>query len=656
MKQLYDLIAYHRDLYYQKQQPELSDESYDALEKELKELELQYPQYKVQISPIQTVGGYADVLFETVQHTIPQWSFNNAFSKQDIIDFDKRVKNFLYKELEKQVEVEYMCELKIDGLKIVLEYKDGKLMRAATRGDGIVGENVTANVLQIQDIPATISESKSIIVEGEVYMTRAQFEYINQDLLKKEEKLYANPRNLASGTLRQLNQDIVKNRKLSIFVYDLADAPFEIPTQKQELEYLEKVKLPVSKNRALCNSVEEIMQFWETWNTKRDTHPFDIDGIVIKVNKKEYQDILGHTGKAPRYAIALKFKAQEVTTIVEDIVFQVGRTGIITPVAHLASVEVAGSIVSRATLHNEDEIKRLDIRIGDTVVLKKAGDVIPKIMQVVKELRPKNAKAFIFPKKIKQCGGDGSIERIPGEVAYRCVDKSSFELQKRKLYYFVSKTGFDIEHMGPKVIDLLLEHNLIQTPADIFTLQRGDVEVLPRFGQKSVDNLFASIEKSKHITFARCLTALSIDGVGEETALLLADTFHTFNNIQKASLEDIQHIHGIGGVVAESIIDWFARKDNQKMLEELLLHIILEKEKQSSQKLKGQSFVFTGTLHTITREQGKKIVKQNGGQTPSTVSNKTTYLVAGDDAGSKLNRAKELRVKIITEGEFLNLI
>ncbi|MEN9921108.1 MAG: hypothetical protein RLZZ517_86 [Candidatus Parcubacteria bacterium] len=656
MKKLYNLIVYHRDLYYQKQSPEISDEAYDALEKELKDFEKDFPEFKQKISPTQTVGGFADVLFDSVTHKVPQWSFNNAFSKEDIIDFDKRVKNFIYKELEREVSVEYVTELKIDGLKIVIEYQEGKLIQAATRGDGVVGENVTANILQIKDIPHTISEKRNIIVEGEVYMTRTQFNKINAELEKRGEKTYANPRNLASGTLRQLDQKMVRERGLSAFIYDLADAPFEIETQEKELQYLESIGLPVSKHRKVCTSVEQVMKFWEEWNSKRNKNQFDIDGTVLKVNKKEYQDAIGYTGKAPRFAIALKFKAEEVTTIVEDIAFQVGRTGIITPVAHLKPVLVSGSTVSRATLHNEDEIKRLDVRIGDTIILKKAGDVIPKIIQVVQELRPKGVKPFVFPKKIPQCGGDGSIERIPGEVAYRCVEKDSYELQRRKLHYFVSKVAFDIENMGPKVIDVLLEENLIQTPVDIFTLEKGDLLNLPRFGEKSVNNIFDSIEKAKKISFARCITALSITGVGEETAVLLAEKFKNFSNLQKASVDEIESIRGIGTVVAQSIKDWFEDEDNSKMLSELLKHVDIIQEKKLSSKLEGKTFVFTGSLHTISRDQGKKLVKDNGGDVSSTVSKKTDFVVAGDDAGSKLQKAEKLGIKIITEEEFLKML
>ena len=653
---LHELVRYHRDLYYQKQNPEISDEAYDSLEKELKGLEEKFPEFVKKNSPVNTVGGFADTLFTSVEHKVPQWSFNNAFSKEDILDFDKRVKNFLYKDLEKHVDVEYFTELKIDGLKIVLEYQDGKLVQATTRGDGKVGEDVTANVLQIRDVPHTILEKKNIIVEGEIYMTRKQFEHINSELEKIGEKVYANPRNLAAGTLRQLNQEMVKARKLSAFIYDLAYAPFEIKNQKAELEYLESVGFAVSKHRKLCKNIEEVMNFWTTWNSKRNSYDFDIDGTVLKVNKKEFQDSLGYTGKAPRFAIALKFEAQEVTTVVEDIAFQVGRTGVITPVAHLTPVVVSGSTVSRATLHNEDEIKRLDVRIGDTVILKKAGDVIPKILKVVLELRPKKTKPFIFPNKIPQCGGDGSIERIPGEVAYRCVDKNSYELQRRKLHYFVSKTGFDIEDMGPKVIDVLLQENLIQTPVDIFTLKKGDILALPRFGEKSVDNMFKSIEKSKEVTLARCITALSIDSVGEETAELLAQNFKNFEEIYSATVSDFEKIHGIGSIVAQTIYDWFSNSQNKKMLNELLSYISIKKENKQSNKLFGKTFVFTGSLEKISRDQAKKITKDNGGSVSSTVSKNTDFVVAGDEAGSKLENAKKLGVKVISEEEFLKLI
>lgn len=656
IKKLRALITYHRDLYYQKQEPEISDEAYDALERELASLEREFPDLSTG-SPLSRVGGSADTLFASVEHKVPQWSFNNAFSQQDILDFDTRIKNFLKKDFEKEVKVDYVTELKIDGLKIVIEYVDGVLFQATTRGDGRVGEDVTANVKEISDIPHIISEKRNIIVEGEIYMTRKQFLKINTELEKREEKPYANPRNLAAGTLRQLDQEAVRERKLSAFIYDLAYAPFDIATQHEELEYLESIGLPVSKHRKVCSDIDQVMEFWSIWNAQRESYDFDIDGTVLKVDRKEFQDSLGYTGKAPRFAIALKFQAQEVTTVVENIAFQVGRTGVITPVAHLKPVVVAGSTVSRATLHNEDEIRRLDIRIGDTVILKKAGDVIPKIVKVLVELRPPHTKAFIFPSKIAECGGDGSIERVPGEAAYRCVDKGSYELQRRKLHYFVSKSAFDIEDMGPKVIDVLLRENIIQNPADIFSLQKGDLISLPRFGEKSVDNLLSSIQKSKHITLARCITALSIDGVGEETAELLAKKFKDFKALRNASVSEIEEIHGIGSVVAQAVVTWFTHPQNKKMLDELLEHVTIQKEKNTiSNALSGKSFVFTGSLLTITRDQGKKMVKDNGGSVVGSVSKKTDYIVAGDEAGSKLDKAKQLGVPILTETEFLQLL
>jgi DNA ligase (NAD+) len=414
--------------------------------------------------------------------------------------------------------------------------------------------------------------------------------------------------------------------------------------------------MPVSKYRKLCRSIDNAISFWKSSAAKRASFDFDIDGTVIKVDKREYQEALGYTGKAPRFAIALKFQAEEVTTVVEDIVFQVGRTGVITPVAHLVPVLVAGSTVSRATLHNEDEIKRLDIRIGDTVILKKAGDVIPKIIQVVKELRPKGTKEFIFPNKIPQCGGDGSIERIPGEAAYRCVDRGSYELQRRRLHYFASKAAFDIEHMGPKVLDVLLQENLIQTPVDIFTLEKGDLLALPRTGEKSVERLLASIEKAKTVSFARVITSLSIDGVGEETAELLTKHFKDFGELIDASPDKLENIHGIGSVVADSIVSWFADRSNRKMVSDLLEHISIVKEKASSSKLSGKTFVFTGTLDKISRDEGKRLVKENGGSISSSVSKATDYVVVGEEAGSKLDKALQLGVAVLTESEFLKMV
>jgi DNA ligase (NAD+) len=659
IEKLREVINYHRDLYYVKNKPQISDEEYDSLEKELLKLEKEYPELKTENSPTIKVGGFADKLFEEVKHKVPQWSFNNAFDEEDIKDFDERVKRILRSVRRADEKVLYMCELKIDGLKIVLEYQDGKLIQAATRGDGEVGENVTENIFQIKSVPKEISFKENLIVEGEVYLSKKEFERLNLDLANKGGEQYANPRNLASGTLRQLDSQIVRERNLSVFIYDVALIEGEeLETQQEELNFLEKLGFPVNKERELVANIEGVLKYWNKNNERRHKFEYEVDGIVLKVNEKKFQDTLGFTSKAPRFAIAFKFKAEEVMTKVLHIDFQIGRTGIITPVAKLEPVKVAGSTVSRATLHNEDEIKRLDVRVGDTVVLKKAGDVIPKIVKVVKELRPKNSKVFVFPKKIEGCGGDGSIERISGEAFWRCKQKGSFEVQRRRLHYFTSKAAFDIEHLGPKNIDLLLENNLIQTPADIFTLQKGDLLALPRFAEKSVDNLLASIEKSREVTLSRFITALSIDGVGEETAILIAKRFGSIEKIKSAKVEEMELIHGIGETVAKSVYDWFHDENHLHMLDNLLnqVKIIRQPTTDNRQLLKDKVFVLTGGLETLSRDEAKKLIRDFGGEISSSVSKNTDFVVAGNDAGSKLDKARDLGVKILDEKEFLKII
>lgn len=652
------LIQFHRDLYYVKDAPEITDEEYDSLERELSNLENNYPEFKTSDSPSVTVGGSVSKLFEDVKHKVPQWSFGNAFDEKDIREFDARINRMLEKELDKKVIPQYTCELKIDGLKIVVEYQNGKLVQAATRGDGKVGENVTENILQISDVPKKIAEKNNLIVEGEVYLSKKQFEKINRGLAAGGGQPYANPRNLAAGTLRQLDSAKVKDRKLSFFTYDIALIEGqEINSQIKELDYLEKLGFKVNKKRKLLKSIDEVIDYWKENNKKRKSFEYEVDGVVVKIDQKEYQEVLGYTSKAPRFAIAVKFEAEETTTVVEDVLFQIGRTGTITPVAQLTPVKVAGSTVSRATLHNEDEIKRLDIRIGDTVVIKKAGDVIPKIVKVIKELRPKNSKVFKWPQKIEGCGGDGSIERIPGEAVWRCKEKNSFEVQRRKLHYFTSKNAFDIEYLGPKNLDLLLEYNLIQTPPDIFTLEKGDLLSLPRFAEKSVDNLLESIEKSRQIILPRLITALSIDGVGEETAILIADKFKTIEKIKIAKIEDFESIKGIGEVASKSVYDWFHNKTHLKMLNNLLdqVNVINPKSEIKNPKIVGKVFVLTGTLPNLSRDEAKEMIRLNGGEVSSSVSSKTDFVVLGDGAGTKLEKAKNLKITILNEEEFLKL-
>lgn len=650
-------LEHHRDLYYVKESPEISDEEYDALEREIIAIENDFPQFKKKDSPTQKVGGVAAVGFKKIKHKVAQWSFNDVFDEDEIIAFDKKVKRALGDEFEGS-DLEYTCELKIDGLKIVLEYQDGELVTAATRGDGVVGEDVTMNVKTIESIPHKINEKGGLIVEGEIYLSKKRFEQINSEIEKAGGQLYANPRNLASGTLRQLDPEMVRKRKLDVFIYDIAKAVNEPETQYEELVWLREKGFVVNKDFIIAKSIDEVISFWKKWSKLKDREGFMIDGVVVKVNEKKYQKYLGYTGKAPRFAIAFKFPAEQTTTVVEDIAFQVGRTGVITPVAHLKPVLIAGSKVSRATLHNEDEIKRLDVRIGDTVVLQKAGDIIPQVVRVVKELRPIKTKPFIFPEKILECGGDGRIERVPGEAAYRCVNKNSYAVQLQKLSYFASKKAFDIEGLGPKQVQQVVDAGLVQTLADIFTLTVGDLLQLERFAETSANKLVNSINESRKVDLEKMIVGLSIDNVGEETAFLLAKRFGSIDKIMSSEIESLKAIDGIGDVVAESIFDWFNDKINLEMLDHLLKEIEINKTNSGKQnkKIEGKNFVLTGSLLNFSRDEAKDLIRNFGGNVSSSVSKNTDYVVSGDKSGSKYDKAVELGVEILNEEQFSKLL
>ncbi|MFH0846011.1 MAG: NAD-dependent DNA ligase LigA [Patescibacteria group bacterium] len=648
-------VEKHRHDYHVLDKQEISEEALDSLKNELVKIEQEYPSLITSDSPSQRVAGKPLDKFEKIPHKVAQWSFNDAFDEEDIVAFDERVKRALGIALTEKIE--YVCELKIDGMHIVLEYEKGNLIMAATRGDGKVGENVLLNAKTIQSIPLKLKEDVSVIAEGEIWMAKDTFEKINKDLEKKGDKLYANPRNLTSGTMRQLDPKIVAERKLDCFIYDVSYPEEMVPeTQLGELELLKKWGFKVSTHFEKCQGIDEVITFWKKWQKKSEKENYWIDGVVLKVNDRNLQTKLGYTGKAPRFAIAFKFPTEQVTTVVEDIVLQVGRTGVLTPVAHLRPVSVLGSVVSRCTLHNEDEIKRLDVRIGDTIILEKAGDVIPKIVAVLKEMRTGEEKPFRYPKKVLACGGDGSIEKIPGQVAWRCVNKNSFDQQKRKFHHFVSKKVFDIENLGPKVIDVLLENNLINSFEDIFSLKKGDLLALPRFAEKSVDNLLEAIEKARKIDLARFIMSLSIDGVGEETAIDLANTFGSFEKFRKASYEDLDKIEGVGEVVAQAIVLWFKDEKNIKMLEALVKEVKIVNPKKLSQKLANQVFVLTGSMEAMGRDEAKEKIRLFGGSVSSSVSEKTTYVVAGERAGSKYDKAQKLGIKILTEKEFLDLV
>lgn len=658
IQKLREVIEYHRYNFHVLNKEEISEAALDSLKKELFDLETQFPKYITPDSPTQRVAGGVLPGFKKITHTVPQWSFHDAFSPEDMKAFDERVKRFLASNDISQNPT-YTAELKIDGLKIVLTYKDGLLVTGATRGDGKIGEDVTENIKTIESIPLRLKDPVSIVVEGEVYMPKTVFESLN----KKQKKLglppFANPRNATAGTIRQLEPKIVADRKLAIFVYDVGfSEDLELTTQQQELEYLRYLGFRVNQEYKTCKTIDDVIAYWNSWKTKKDKQEYLIDGVVIKVNEVPLQESLGYTGKAPRFGIAFKFPAEQVTTRVTDIVLQVGRTGVITPVAHLEPVSVAGSVVSRATLHNEDEIKRLDVRIGDTVIIQKAGDVIPDIVEVLTDLRTGKEKPFLFPKKVQDCGGDGSIERVPGQVAYRCVFKNSFAQIKRTWYHFVSKHAFDITHVGPKVVDLLLEEGLIHEYADLFTLTVGDLEALPRFGTKSAENAIRSIEKAKHVTLDRLIVALSIPQVGEETARDLAMHFTTITHIRRATREQLESIDGLGPTIADEIVRWFTDPQHTTTLEHLLEHIIVEKIQatQTSKKLQGKTFVVTGTLQSLSRDEIKALILSHGGKVTSTVSKNTDYVVVGENPGSKYTEAQKLGIELLEESSFMRLV
>ena len=658
VEKLRKTIERHRFLYHVLDREEITPSALDSLKDELVRLEEEYPSLVVRGSPTQRVAGEPLEQFTKVRHRVPQWSFNDAFTEEDIRAFDERIKRFLEKAKVKENPT-YTCELKIDGLKVVYEYKKGKLFRAATRGDGVIGEDVTHNIRTILSVPLTLSAPIDCVVEGEVYMRKSVLETLNKERKKHGEELFANPRNIAAGSIRQLDPKIAASRRLATFIYDIAEIEKAPQTQEGELHVLQKLGFTVNKHFEHVESVEKVIGYWKKWLTRAPREDYQVDGIVVKVNERALQDALGYTGKAPRFGIAFKFPAEQVTTVVLDIVLQVGRTGVLTPVAHLRPVLVYGSVVSRATLHNEDEISRLDVRIGDTVIVQKAGDVIPDIVKVLTELRSGKEKKFCWPKQVLDCGGDGRIERIAGAAAWRCVSKNSYAQIKRKFYHFVGKHALDVDGLGPKIIDLLLEQGLIAGFDDIFTLKRGDLLALPRFAEQSVDNLLSAIDKAKKVTLARFIIGLSIPQVGEETAHDLAKHFGSLEKITKASVDELLNVDAIGPIIAESIVNWFRSPENRKLLSSLLQVVSIEKEravKKQSGFFTGKTIVLTGTLQTMSRDEAKAKIRAQGGGVSGSVSKETGYVVAGENPGSKLSDAQKLGVKILTEKEFLKML
>ncbi len=655
---LREAINRYRYFYHVEDTEEISAEALDALKHELVVLEERYPEIVTSDSPTQRVSGMPLPEFKKVAHTVTQWSFNDVFSEEEFRAFDERVQKGVREIFGNSARATYACELKIDGLKIVFTYEKGKLVTAATRGDGKVGEDVTQNIRTIESVPLVLTEPMDIVAEGEVWMGKSALKKLNALRQAQGEPEFANPRNAAAGSIRQLDAKIAAGRALDTFVYDLAASGDKMQeTQMEELSLLKKLGFKVHRGVVHAGSADDVIAFWKKWQTAKDKEDFLIDGIVAKVNERMYQETLGYTGKAPRFAIAFKFPAEQVTTLVEDIMLQIGRTGILTPVAHLKPASVGGVVVSRATLHNEDQIKRLDVRIGDTVVIQRAGDVIPEVVQVIVPLRPRSAKPYQFPKKVPECGGDGSIERVPGMSAWRCVAQDSAEQQRRRFAHFVGTHAFDIEGMGEKTVTLLLKEGLITDYADIFTLTEGDLEGVERFAELSSKNLISAINARRKIPLDRLLIGLSIPQVGEETARDLAAHFRALETIQGASLEELEAVDGVGDIVAKSLYGWFRGKGNQRLLRALRKEIsVLRGEARHAGSFSGKTFVLTGTLTSLSREKAAEAIREHGGKVSGSVSPKTDYVVAGALPGSKYESARTLGIRVLDEESFLKLL
>lgn len=663
VRKLRELIAHHAEAYHTHDAPEISDAAYDALLLELAALEAEHPDLREEGSPTERIGGAPLEQFRKVTHQTPQWSFDNAFSPDDLRAWDERVRKLARAAGFGDESVSYVVEHKIDGLKIVLTYEKGVLTSAATRGDGRVGEDITENVKTIRSVPLTLSKPIDAIVVGEAWLPKSELSRINSERTKEGEPPFANTRNAAAGSLRQLDPKVTARRRLCAFIYDI-DRISGLPrgvrapeTQEEELVFLTELGFLVNTHRIVAHTPDEVIRYYEKVQHAHGDEEYGVDGLVLKVNAIRIQDALGYTAKAPRWGIAFKFPAEEATTIVEDIVLQVGRTGVITPVAKLKPVRVAGSTVSRATLHNEDEIKRLDVRVGDTVIIQKAGDVIPDIVRVLTELRTGTEKPYAFPKTVSACGGDGRIERIPGMAAWRCVNPDSPARRRRAFEYFVSKHALDIEGLGKKTAALLIDEGVVQSFDELFELEEGDFLALPGFADVSARKAIEAIRRAaQNVPLERVITALSIPQVGAETARDLARHFGSIERIQNATKEELCAVDGVGEVVADALVHWFKNPEHKAMLRRLLSHVTLAAPQKSSSALLGKSFVFTGSLETMSREEAEEKVRTLGGSASSSVSKKTSFVIVGAEAGSKADKARELGVPVLSEKAFLELI
>jgi DNA ligase (NAD+) len=661
IQELRDVLEHHRILYHVHDSPEISDEVYDSLMSELALLEKKFPEYDSPLSPTHRVGGAPLDGFEKVHHEVRQWSFDNVFNFEELQHWEERNMAILVKD-GKTKKPSYITEMKIDGLKVVLTYKDGLFVRAATRGDGEVGEDITENIRTVKSIPLALPEKISITVIGEAWMKKKDLITINKEREREGLPLYANTRNLAAGTLRQLDPKVVARRNIQIFAYDIETekgASRAWSTQEEELRALEGFGFLVNKDRKVCTSLNEVEKFYTTWVSKKNTQDYGIDGLVIKVNERDIWDALGYTAKSPRAGVAYKFPAEEASSVLEDIIVQVGRTGAITPVALLRPVLLAGSTVRRATLHNEEEIERLQVRIGDTVLLRKAGDVIPEIFDVVEDLRPKHAKRFSMPKHCPECHSL-LLKEDTGKrksVAWYCKNSSCPAKHLENLIHFVSKKAMNIDGLGQKIIETFHDIGLITDQASIYHLKKEMIEGLEGFGEKSAENIIASIEHSRITTLNRFIFALGIRHVGEQTAKDIARHYNSFEALIEASYEELCAVSGVGEKVAGEIIAYFKVRSNKDLVSSLLKEVTFAKEEgKLGGVLRGLTFVITGTLPTLSRDGAKDFIEHHGGKVSSSVSKNTSYLLLGENPGSKYDDATKLNIKTLSEEELLAMI
>jgi len=689
IEKLKKVINHHRYLYHVLNKQEISDAALDSLKHELFKLEEMYPEFITPDSPTQRVAGKPLEGFKKVSHPLPMLSMEDVFSEKELRDWEDYLNRLAPHHFsQKSGEgVEYFAELKIDGFAITLIYENGIFLAGATRGDGKIGEDVTQNLKTIESIPLSLEirrklpeneeiaknlqkliEKGKIEIRGEVYMEKKAFEKFNEEQRKRSLAPFANPRNLAAGSIRQLNPKLAASRPLKFLAYDIV-TDFGQEKHSQEHRILTALGFKTDPGRE-CQSLQETVEFWREVAKKRETLPFLIDGIVINIDDNSLFKKLGVVGKSPRGSRAFKFAPQQATTVIEDIKLQVGRTGAVTPVAHLKPVQVGGVTITRATLHNEDEIKRLGVKIGDTVIVGRAGDVIPDIVKVLSDLRTGKEREFHFPKNCPVC--EAKLKRKDREVVWRCPNPNCGARKRESLYHFTSKKAFDIEGLGPKIIDQLIDENLISSAPDLFELKEGDLIPLERFAEKKTQNIIEAIKKSKKISLARFIFSLGIRHVGEETAIALANylssvsedgdemKFHRLGSIEKlkkTTKEELEKIPDIGPEVSESIYDFFQEKRNQKLIDDLIrAGVKILTPERVGKKLTGRTFVLTGTLETITREEAKEKIRLLGGEISETVSKKTNYIIVGKKPGSKYERAKELGVKTINEKEFLHLI